>query len=131
MKPLNKKIFFWISGIFIFLVLLALLLPLIGAPIPHARDIRDMSNLRQVGIVLLMKAKEENKFPEALGLLRNDISDEKLLSFLDEKQTSYSRPATYPPDKRAILLARPTEHGMVVFYGDGSTQRYVYRKQKD
>jgi hypothetical protein len=124
-----KKI---LSGVIAVLILaiISFCVLLIIKPVDYTSDKEALHEIANVGAILISHAKEKGRFPEELRAINGDYFDGNPLAraILDQKFTAYSQPQSYPASSLHMLLARPTEHGMVVVYADGSAQRFVWQK---
>ena len=123
------KWLFIIGGAVVFLVIVCvvvggiLLLPALQGPRESARKSHCMSNLKQIGVGLMMFASDhKEKFPDSLNELKKDYLDDDSVYTCPSSNEAYEYTNIgYNTGNADKVLARCRHHGNIL-YSDGSVR---------
>lgn len=121
MNPKKRTTIWLLLGALVFLI--AVFYPFHTGDLIIARQSRDMSDLRQLALILVYYANDNEKYPDSL----TEILDAKYTTNIKYMQdittaVTYIKPLTKHTDAKQVMLILPSEGGTAISYSNGQVE---------
>ena len=121
----------WILGALVLVIAAFFAFPSGGGDYVNARECADISELRQLALILFRYADENGKYPESLS----DLLDTKYITDIKHMREvvsviTYIKPPGKSSDTKQVMLILPSIGGTVISYSDAKTEFIRNRKSK-